>query len=119
MPYLIRYYPTMIHSNRLSSSSSLYLRREDQFRTSGDGRGGVGTNTTHLSYQKVDFGRDKHDGGFQPYWRHCTAPPMALFLSKYYTVGSSVSYSFGVASGYSKGGVGPRITHLTFRKVDC
>ena len=28
-------------------------------------------------------------------------------------------YSFGVGEGGDKGGVGPRITNLTYKKVDC
>ena len=70
----------MIHYDKFRSSYSLSLRGEDQFSTSGGVIGGVGTNTTHSSYQNIYFGRDRHDMRFWPYQIHRTAYSKALFL---------------------------------------
>ena len=52
------------------------MRRDDKFITDGVGTGGVGTSTNHFYPHKVDFGRDRHDGGVWIYRHHCIAPPV-------------------------------------------
>ena len=77
MLLLSRCYPIVRYSNQCKSSSLLYLSREGQFSTSVGGRGDGGCSTTHFSSQKVYFGRDRHDGGFQPSQNHCKEITMA------------------------------------------
>ena len=108
----------MIHSNRFRYSSSLSLRGEDQFRTSGDYRGGVSPYTDHFYSPKVYFDRDRHDGGFQPYQSHCTASPMALFFIRGYPVGDSGYSLFSFAARFGKVGVVPSTNHLSSQKFD-
>ena len=40
---------------------------EDNYNSTGDGRGEFGPSITHFFYHKVDVGRDGFNGGFQPY----------------------------------------------------
>ena len=42
------------------------MSREDLFWSDVCGIGDVGPSTTDLSSHKVEFGRDSHDGSFQP-----------------------------------------------------
>ena len=44
---------------------------------------------------------------------------MELLRSRDYPVGASGGSLFGVSSGYGKGGVGPRTTHLFSQKINC
>ena len=44
---------------------------------------------------------------------------MGLLSIRYYPVGASDGYFFGVSAGYIKGGVGPSTINLTSHKVDC
>ena len=109
----------MSHSYKERSYFRSYLWREDNCSNSGDGRGGIGPSKTYFYYQKYNFGRDRHGGDFQKSQRRHTAPPIPLFRSMVYPVGASDGYIFGVAVGYCKGGVGPRIAQLNSEKVDC
>ena len=67
----------------------------------------------------MNFGIDRHDGALHKYQCQHTAPPVALFRSRYYPVGASGSYLFGFSDGYGKVGVDPRTTHLTYQKFGC
>ena len=109
----------MSHSYKERSYFRSYLWGEDNCSNSGGVRGGIGPSKTYFYYQKYSFGRDRHGGAFQKSQRRHTAPPIPLFRSMGYPVGASDVYIFGVAVGYCKGGVGPRITHLNSQKVDC
>ena len=66
----------MRHSNKDMYYYSLYLRRDDNLSVAGDGRGDVGTRTTHFYPQKVDFSTDRHDEGFRKSLSHRTETPM-------------------------------------------
>ena len=48
VPYLSRYYSTMIHYNKDRSYSVLYHKREDKFSTDGDGGSGFDQRTTRF-----------------------------------------------------------------------
>ena len=89
----------MRHSKQLKSYASLYLSREDLFSTAGGSRVDVSPSTTHLSSQKVGFGRYRHDEGFQSSHHHHTALTIPLLFTRYYQVGSSGGYLFSVSAG--------------------
>ena len=46
--YLSKYYPTIIHLIKDRYYDLLYHKKEDKFRTDGDGGGGFGWNTTNF-----------------------------------------------------------------------
>ena len=93
------------------------MRREEKFSAAGDGRCGVGPRNTHFSSQKVDFSRDRHDGGFQPYQSHYTAFPLVSYIIRDYAVESYNGYSFSVADGDGIDNVGHMTTQLSPNKV--
>ena len=103
----------MGHPDKESLSSSSYWKQEDKYSANGDGRGGVGPSNNHFSFQKVDFVTDRHDGVSCSYKSSLTEYHMASSWSNDYSIYDTVGYSFGVADGDGKGGVGPRTTHLS------
>ena len=64
--YLRSDYPSMSHSNKEISFSSLSMRRDDVFITSGNGRGDADPNKANLSSHKFDLSTYRHGEGFQP-----------------------------------------------------
>ena len=80
---------------------------------SGDGRGGVGPRTDHLSSQKFDFGTDIHDGVFGSSHSHHTAYPLVSTWSRCYPICSSSGYLFSVTAGGFRGYFGPKTTHIS------
>ena len=49
----------------------------NKFSASGGSICGAGNKATHLSSQKVGFGTERNDWGFQPSQRHCIASHIA------------------------------------------
>ena len=68
----------------------------DQSSTDGDGRSFVGPRTFHCFFQKVYFGRDRHDEGFRPYQSHRTEFPLVSYFGRSYPVEASGGYSISV-----------------------
>ena len=62
-------------SKRYRSSYLVSSRRDNEFCSDGYSRGDVGPIKIHFSYQKVYYGTDRHDGGFQKYQCHHIAYP--------------------------------------------
>ena len=92
---------------------------EDKFITLGDIIGGVGYRTTHLYPPKINLVIDRYYRGFWTSHHHNTAPPIASLCSRGYSVHTTGCSSFCVASGYSKGAVDTRTTHISSHRVDC
>ena len=85
----------------------------------GHGKGGVGPRTTYLSSQKVYFGKEVCDGGFNPYRPYHTEFPSASSQSRDERVGATADASFCGGADDGRGGLGPRTNHLSYQKVDC
>ena len=92
---------------------------DDQFITTGDGRGDVGSRKTHFYSKKVYFIIDRNDGNFGPSQHHHIKPPMYSPLSMGYSDNATGYSSIFIASGNDKGGVGPRTTQLSSHSDDC
>ena len=85
-------YPDMIHSKRDISSCSLFQKNNNQFSTTGDGRGDIGPRTTNFSSQKVGFVRYTHDMGFIPSQIYCIETPVTSSCSRGYSVNDTGGY---------------------------
>ena len=92
---------------------------QDNYGDAGDDGYGVVPRTSYFYPPKDNFGRDRHDEGFQTSQNERITSPMKLYRSRYNPVGASDGSLFGVAAVYGKDGVGPRTTHLTYKYVDC
>ena len=100
-------------------SSSSYWKLWDQYSATGEGRGGGGTAYNHFFSHEVYFGIYRHGGGFWLYCSSCKTSHVVSYFSRYYPVGDFGSPSFGVGDYSYKCRVSPRITHLSYYKVDC
>ena len=81
-------YSFMSHSYKERPYHTSYIWRGDHYSGAGDGIYGVGPRTTQVYSQNCNFIRDRHDGDFQKYQCQHTAPPMALFMIRYYPDGA-------------------------------
>ena len=92
------------------------MRRDDQFSTAGDGRGGVGTRNTKFYSYKVHFFTDRHDEGFLSYRFYFIAPPAASSCSRIYSFDYYDGSSFFLNAGDCRYGMDPSNTHFPSHK---
>ena len=82
----------MSNTNKDRSYYFSYQRGEDNFSNACDDRGFVDPMTTHFSFQKVYFGRYRHNNVFRPSHIHCNLFPLVSSCSRYYPFQSAYSY---------------------------